>query len=114
MNKVFSDLGSFYIIVILSNSSRTNSSVSANDIFQYVTDYEYDYNYEYDYDINDSLLAFNWLELEPCLCVYNVTFCGGILGNILMLVAFIRNTQLVKCSQVNVFSWQLSKPLTIF
>ena len=65
-------------------------------------------DYEYDYDINDSVLAFDWLELGPSLCVYGVTFFGGILGNILILVAVIRNTQFVKSSPVNVFLGSLA------
>lgn len=63
------------------------------------SDYE---EYEYTYDISESFVTFDWTELGPSLFVFATTFCVGILGNCLILVAVIRHTH-VKNSPVNVF-----------
>ena len=60
-----------------------------------------------DYDIEDSF-PIEWTELGPSLCVYTVTFIAGVLGNILILIAVIRNTQFLKSSPVNVFLGSLA------
>jgi len=60
-----------------------------------------------DYDIEDSF-PIDWTELGPSLSVYVITFIAGILGNILILIAVIRNTQFLKSSPVNVFLGSLA------
>jgi hypothetical protein len=60
-----------------------------------------------DYDIEDSY-SIDWTELGPSLSVYAITFIAGILGNVLILIAVIRNTQFLKSSPVNVFLGSLA------
>ena len=60
-----------------------------------------------DYDIEDTQ-AIDWTDLGPSLCVYAITFVAGILGNVLILIAVIRNTQFLKSSPVNVFLGSLA------
>ena len=61
-----------------------------------------------DYDIEESIKTIDWTELGPSLFVYAVTFIVGILGNVLILIAVIRNTQFLKSSPVNVFLGSLA------
>ena len=60
-----------------------------------------------DYDIEDSH-SIDWKELAPTLWSYAIIFVAGIIGNILILIAVIRNTQFLKSSPVNVFLGSLA------
>ena len=61
-----------------------------------------------DYDIEDSHSNLDWTELAPTLWSYAIIFVAGIIGNILILIAVIRNTQFLKSSPVNVFLGSLA------
>ncbi|XP_026675318.1 QRFP-like peptide receptor isoform X3 [Ceratina calcarata] len=38
-----------------------------------------------DYDINESFSRFDWAELAPVLVVYSLTFCLGLIGNVVII-----------------------------
>ena len=75
-----------------------------HNISQNLSQEELDY---LDYDVEDTI-SIDWTDLGPSLVVYAVTFVMGILGNVLILVAVIRNTQFLKSSPVNVFLGSLA------
>ena len=89
-------------LIMMTNSSG-DPSFASNDTAE-----DDDYYYQYDYDASESHVTFDWTELGPSLFVYGITFFAGILGNILILVAVIRNTQFMKSSPVNVFLGSLA------
>ena len=76
-----------------------------HEVSQNLTDQEKEY---LDYDVEDSIKDIDWTELGPSLFVYAITFIVGILGNVLILIAVIRNTQFLKSSPVNVFLGSLA------
>ena len=93
-------------MLICGHIEESNMHLCPNwhNISQNLSQEELDY---LDYDVEDTV-SIDWTDLGPSLVVYAVTFVMGILGNVLILVAVIRNTQFLKSSPVNVFLGSLA------
>ena len=91
-------------ICCLIEESNMHLCPNWHNISQNLSQQELDY---LDYDVEDTI-SIDWTDLGPSLVVYAVTFVMGILGNVLILVAVIRNTQFLKSSPVNVFLGSLA------